>query len=167
MAELYTEVAMQRPVQLDEVRRWAELHDLPAARAFRGLGRTETIFNAIAARVSERVSDPRAAAQLQALQTPWTCAGGAARSYSTIALERGGRDALLVAATGGTLDGTPTLSRDEAAIRLGAVYAAALATVVSAQDAVRRLADKLAARRDETAWPIRRCWRCTPVRSSA
>ncbi len=117
----HTEMALGRPVMLEEVRRWAQVHHTEAACAFRALRQTKTFFEVLAA---------HSAAQGEALRTPWTCAGGAALHYSIVSLWTGPTHP---AGSEAPPSARPVdIDVPEACERLGAVYASALAVALDA-----------------------------------
>lgn len=130
LAVWHAEVALGRPVKLEEVRRWAQVHDTKDARAFRALRRTKQYFEHITMPRSMRAPDRGSSAQSEALRTPWTCARGAALHYSTLSLWTGATNMAVgnAAATAEPIHiGVP-----EACERLGAVYVSALAVALDA-----------------------------------
>jgi len=139
VAVWHTETALGRPVKLEEVRRWAQVHDTDAARAFRALRHTKQYFEHFTLPGASRAPDRRSAAQAEALRTPWTCPGGEPLHYSTVSLWTGPANPAGGEAPTGL--GRHVLDVPEACERLGAVYASALAVALNAhgtwQDLVR------------------------------
>ncbi|MCO4099745.1 hypothetical protein [Gemmatimonas sp.] len=140
VAVWHAEVVLGRPVKLEEVRRWAQVHDTDVARAFRALRRTKQYFEHFAMHGAVRAPGRRSSEQSEALRTPWTCAGGAAQHYSAISLGTGLTSTAVAegSATAEPIDvGIP-----ESCERLGAVYASALAVAVDAHRTWQDLAHK-------------------------